>query len=418
MVPLKKNSMEWFIAFRYLLGRRRMSFISIITYTSIVGAFLGTLVLIVALAIANGFEKEVRDRIVGIFAHAKILQYLGKPIVDYEPLRQEILKNPAVIGASPYILGKIIIEHDHAHDGTMVMGIDPELEKSVTNIEKVIKYGTYSLDSMVSIKGNKLPAVLIGTGIADKLGVRQGAEVILISLIEVEGESNPVPKMLRCVVTGIFETGIFDYDIGLTYISLPTAQSLLSIHGVEGIQLKVNDIFKAGDIARKIRDDLGGYPYKSDDWLNQNKVFFQWINIEKLVIFLVISLICVIAAFNILSSLFMMIMEKRREIGILMAMGSSRHAVLRVFLFNGSLIGLIGSTAGTLVGVLICYVQWRYHIFPLPSDVYFISSVPIQVRWSHVLAVFLSANALCILASWLPAVQASRILPAEAIRYE
>ena len=176
--------MEWFIAFRYLRGKRKVGFISLITYISAAGVFLGTLVLVGALSIANGFEKEVRDRIVGTLAHAKILQYHTRPFTDYDSISTEILKHPEVIGASPYIMGKGGVEHDQIQEGAMIMGIDTELEKDVTDIGKVIEYGSFSLDSMMSKRNRELPGILLGIGMADKMGVRPGSEIVLMSLIQ------------------------------------------------------------------------------------------------------------------------------------------------------------------------------------------------------------------------------------------
>lgn len=410
--------MEWFIAFRYLRGKRKMGFISLITYISAGGVFLGTFVLVVALSIANGFEKEVRDRIVGTLAHAKILQYHSRPFINYDSLCMEILKHPKVIGAAPYIMGKGGVEHDRIQEGAMIMGIDAALESTVTDIGNAVKYGTFSLDSMMSHRKRRLPGIFLGIGMADKMGVRCGAEIVLMSLVPVEGEIDPVPKMMRFAVTGIFETGMYEYDLNLIYISLESAQNLFNMKGVEGIQIRTTDLFKAGEIAKEVKDNLGGYPFKSVDWQSQNKSLFQWMKLEKLIIFIVISLIILVAAFNIISSLIMMILEKRREIGILMSMGSSSRSIMRIFMVNGTVIGFLGSTIGTALGVLICYIQLRWQLIPLPGDIYFINKLPVLLRIVDIVSVYISANIICILAAGYPAWQASKMLPAESIRFE
>ncbi len=410
--------MEWFIAFRYLRGKRKMGFISLITYFSVGGVFLGTLVLVVALSVANGFEKEVRDRIIGTLAHAKILQYHTRPFEGYDSIRVQVLKHPEVVAASPYIMGKAGVEHSQIQEAAMVIGIDPEYESEVTNIKNVIKNGTFNLDSMVSHKKRKLPGILLGMGMANKMGVRKGAEVVLVTLVPIEGEIDPVPKMMRFVITGIFETGMYEYDLNLVYISLKSAQNLFNTDGVEGIQIKTTDMFRAGEIAKEVKDDLGGYPFKYIDWQSQNKSLFQWMKLEKLIIFIVISLIILVAAFNIISSLIMMILEKRREIGILMSMGSSSKSIMKIFMLNGTVIGFICSTLGTALGVLICYIQLRWQLIPLPGDIYFINKLPVMLRAMDVLCIYFSANIICILAASYPAFQASKMLPAESIRYE
>ncbi len=410
--------MEWYIALRYLRGKRKHGSNTIVTLFSAIGVFLGSLVLVIALSIANGFEKEVRDRIIGTLAHAKILQYHSRLFEGYDSLRHKILKHPEVIGASPYIMGKIGIEHNQVQEGGMVIGIDIELEKTVTDIESAIKDGEFILDSAVSKKDRRLPGIIVGMGMANKMGVRKGAEIIVVALVSVEGELDPSPKMMRFVVTGVFETGMYEYDLNLVYISLESAQNLFNTKGVEGIQIRTTDIFRAGEIAEEVKDNLGGYPYKSIDWLTQNKSLFQWMKLEKLIIFIVISLIMVVASFNIVSSLIRMIVEKRREIGILMSMGATSWNLMKIFMLYGTIIGLIGSTAGTGLGVLVCYIQYRWNLIPLPGDIYFINTLPVLISTSHILAVYGIANLICILAAIYPAWRASKVPPAESIRYE
>ena len=262
--------MEWFIAFRYLRGKRKIGFISLITYISALGVFLGSLVLVIALSIANGFEKEVRDRIVGTLAHAKILQYHSRPILEYDSLRQVILKHPQVVAAAPYISGKAGVECDQVQEGVMVMGIDAAMETTVTDLAAAIKYGVFSVDSMVSDRQRKLPGILIGIGLADKMGVREGSEVVVMSLAPAEGEFDPVPKMSRFTVCGIFETGMYEYDLNLVYVSLASAQMLFNVQGAEGINIKTTDLFKADRIVQDVKEYIGGYPYRASDWKSQN----------------------------------------------------------------------------------------------------------------------------------------------------
>jgi lipoprotein-releasing system permease protein len=250
------------------------------------------------------------------------------------------------------------------------------------------------------------------------MGVREGSEVVLMSLTEVEGESDPVPRMGRFVVDGVFETGMYEYDLNLVYISIPEARQMFNVQGVEGLRIRTTDMMRAAHIGKSIQDFVGGYPYHCMDWQSQNKSLFQWMKLEKLVIFIVISLIMAVASFNIISSLIMMISEKRREIGILMSMGTQSKGVMKIFLIYGTFIGLIGSTIGTGLGILVCYIQYHWHLIPLPGDIYFINMVPVMIKPVDVTAVYVAANLICVLASIFPAWRASRILPAESIRYE
>ena len=246
------KTIDLFIGLRYLRGKRKSGFISFITYISAGGLLLGTLALIIALSVANGFEKEVRDRIVGTLAHAKILQYYGTPIEKYDSLRRVILKQPDVLAAAPYIMGKGGIEYDKVQEGILITGVDAAVETTVTEIGRKITFGKFFLDSMASERKRKLPSVIIGIGLADKMGVRPGAEVVLGSLTSENGELSTTPSMARFVVSGIFETGMYEYDVGLVYIAIPSAQALMHMKGVEGIQIKTTDLFHADRISNNV----------------------------------------------------------------------------------------------------------------------------------------------------------------------
>ncbi len=409
------RSMEFFVALRYLRGRRRMGFISFITWTSAAGVFLGSLVLVVALSIANGFEKEVRDRIVGITAHAKILQYYSKPITNYDSLRSRILKCRGVVAATPYIMEKGGIEYESVKEGVMIMGAAAATETTVTEVGRKITFGSFALDSALSNKNRRVPGIVIGIGLADKMGVRPGAEIVLGGLTAeaANGEITSIP-MERFVVRGIFETGMYEYDLNLVYISIEACRDLFTMNGVEGIAIRTTDVFKADVISRAVKDSLGGYPYRAIDWKSQNKSLFDWMKFEHYVIFIVISLIILVAGFNIVSSLVMMIIEKRREIGILMGMGATSGAIMRIFMFNGMVIGALGSTLGVAIGVLLCFLQYHYRFIPLPGDIYFIDTLPVLIRAADVTAIYIAANVICFLATLYPAWSASRVLPAKA----
>jgi lipoprotein-releasing system permease protein len=405
--------METFISLRYLRGRRMIG-----TYVTVIGVCLGSFVLIIALSIANGFEKEVRDRIVGTLAHAKIFQYPSMVIKNYDSLRQVISRQQGVTAAAPYITGKGGIEHEQVQEGVLIMGVNDSLEQTVTDIGRSVKFGRFKLDTEKSNRGRSFPGIVIGLGLADKMGVRQGSEVVLMALASSDADGEPTPKMGRFTVTGIFETGMYEYDLNLVYISIPQAQGLLNIKGVEGIQIKTVDLFKAGEIAGKIRETLGGYPYRATDWESQNKSLFKWMKLERLIIFIVISLIMVVAALNIVSSLITTIFEKRREIGILMSMGATSSSILRIFMTYGMVVGFVGSTVGVLLGVILCYIQYHWRLIPLPGDVYFIDKLPVIIRSIDVIAVYAVANIIAWLTTIYPAYKASKTLPAESIRYE
>jgi lipoprotein-releasing system permease protein len=413
--------MEWFIALRYLKGKRKFQFVNIIAYISASGVLLGSLVLVVALSVANGFEKEVRDRIVGMFAHARIMQYFGRPLENADSLRQIILKTPGITGAAPYLSGKGSVEYDGAQEGVLIMGIDDSLERTVTDLARTITHGKLALDSALSINRKRYPGVLIGSGLSDKLGIREGGELILGTLSAQGGdEADPLSRIRagKYTVAGIFETGMYEYDLSLVYISLRSAQELFQVRGVEGLQVRTADLFSADKTVDRAKTALGGYPFRVVDWKNQNKSLFKWMKLEKLIIFIVVSMIIVVAAFNIICSLIMIILEKRREIGILVGMGASSSSIMRIFLLNGIIIGLVGSTLGVVIGTLLCYAQYHWGLISLPGDIYFIDKVPILIDPVDILAIYGSANVICFLATIFPSRIAAGILPADSLRYE
>jgi len=403
--------MEWFVARRYLISKP-------IALFSALGVFLGSFVLIIALSVANGFEKEVRDRIVGTLAHAKIIQFHSRPITNPDSLEAQILKHPEVLSVSPFISGKGGVEYDRVQEGVIIMGIDAHKEKNVTEMSNSIVYGEFNLDSLRSKRDRKLPTVMIGIGLANKLGVREGNEIVLMALAEVSGALEPTPRMERYAISGIFETGMYEYDLNLVYISIHSAQKLLGQVGVEGIQMKTKNMYHADKVGKEVVELLDGYPYRSTDWKSQNRSLFEWMKLEKIIIFIVINCITLVASFNIISSLIMMILEKRREIGILMSMGARSGMIMKIFLFNGMIIGIVGSTIGTSLGLLLCWIQYRYHLIPLPGDIYFINMVPVLIRWFDIALVFLAANLICLLITLYPAWRASKVLPAQSLRYE
>ncbi len=414
--------MERFIALRYLRGKHKLQFISIISYISAGGVLLGTCVLVVALSIANGFEKEVRDRIVGMFAHARVSKYFNREIKNFDSLRVRLESHPQVRAASAYINGKGVIEKDELQEGVQIFGIQPQREREVSTLDSTIIMGTMELDSVRSENDRLHPGIIVGIGLANKLGIRPGDEIVLLTVASGDEQAmvDPMSAMRagRYTVSGVFESGMYEYDRNLAYISLKAAQKLFSIDGAEGVSLRLRNVFDADRLAPELTEYVGGYPYRTVDWKTRNKSLFKWMNLERLIIFIVISLIIIVAAFNIISSLIMIILEKRREIGILMSMGATPAAVMRIFMLNGVIIGLIGSTVGTSLGILLCWIQYHWNIIGLPGDVYFITTLPVLIRPMDALMVFISANLICFLATIYPAHAASRIMPAEAVRIE
>ena len=409
--------MERFIALRYLLGRR-LGFTTIITLISIVGVMAGTFLLIVTLSVMNGFEKEVRDRILGTFAHGRVLMRYGEFISEPDSIRNDILKHPNVIAAAPFIMGKGAVENLAVQEGVMIMALDDSLEKTVTDIHKKVIAGEFNLDSAESLRGRTYPAIIIGNGLAEKLSLGVNSELVMMTLAMEEGEIDPTPVVMRFTISGVFETGMYEYDQSLIFISIASGQKMFLMNGVEGMSYKCSDMNLSTKIGEELVEQLGPLNYKFGDWQTQNKSLFQWMKLEKLIGFLVLMVIVLIAALNIITSLIMKIMEKQREIGILMSMGASRKSIMKIFMMSGIAISLIGSTVGTTLGVILSALQMHFHVFKIPNDVYFVNFLPSQLFLSDVLFVFLTANIVSLLATIYPAWRASQVLPAQAVRFD
>jgi lipoprotein-releasing system permease protein len=410
-------SYEILIAKRYLRAKRRTGFISLITYFSVGGVFLGTAALIIALAITNGFGNEVLSRIVGTFAHLKIQKYHGEGVAFYDSLAVLIGKHTDVVATAPFVANKVGISSRDVQDGVLLLGIDLEKERKVTDIARNLKFGHLTFDSTVSQNGRRLPGILIGTLLADRLRVDLGDEVTLMSLQAGETwHPGMVPRMGRFVLTGLVECGMYEYDANLCYVSVKNAQDLFTMgDSVTGIHARVRDIFRADKVGQEIQEKLG-YPYYGLDWMAQNRTLFSWMKLEKAVVFAVILLIVLVAAFNIISSLIMVVIEKTKEIGILVSMGAKRKSIRLIFMLEGIVIGLAGTILGAAAGLALCYFQQQYHFIPIPGEVFFIDFLPVQVKWTDTAAVFAATNLLCFLATLYPANRAARLLPVDALR--
>ncbi len=410
-------SYELLIALRYLRSRRRTGFISLITYISVGGVFLGTAALIIALSITNGFGNEVLSRIVGTFAHLKIQRYHAESFEPTDSLTSIIESNPQVEASSPFIVNKVGVSSKHVQDGVLLMGIDIQKENRVSDIVRNLKYGKLNFDSVSSTAGNRYPGMVMGTLLADKLRLDLGDEITVMSLqAGEEWYPGMAPRMSRFVLTGLVECGMYEYDDNICYASIPAAQRLFGMgRMVTGVRVKVKDVFKADVVGQKIQENLG-YPYYGLDWKAQNRTLFSWMKLEKAVIFMVILLIVLVAAFNVISSLTMVVLEKTKEIGILISMGARRASIRRIFLIEGVIIGAAGSIMGGIFGLLFCFLQYHYRFVPIPGEVFFINFLPIQVKWIDTASVLVATNLLCFLATLYPATKAAKLLPVEALR--
>ena len=413
------NKLEWLIAWRYLGAQRKSLFVALIGIFSMLGVSIGVFALVVALAAVNGFEEEVTAQMIGKDAHVELMSYNGEPIANYDSLvREAKTRDTNIVASSPFIIYKVGISSKKVNDGIVIYGIEPETAKEVTDIHKYIKWGEYSVDSLEDLTGKMRPGIILGSGLANRLRVVVGDKLVLQLFQSPDEALGSGPKMMMCVVSGIFETGTYEYDGNLAYIGLKEMQKLLGMgDAVMGIQFRIKDHWKAGDVAYDMSQWLT-YPYYSMDWKAKNITLLKWMNYEKFIVAAVICLIILVAAFNIISSLIMVVIDKTKEIGILRSMGFSKAGIMRVFMLMGSFIGVGGTIVGGTIGLVLCKLQEKYHFITLPGDVYVIPYFPISVHLIDVVLIFVIGIALCVLATLLPAWKASRLDPVGAIRHE
>ncbi|TKJ37570.1 lipoprotein-releasing system transmembrane subunit LolC [candidate division LCP-89 bacterium B3_LCP] len=409
-------SYELFIATRYLKSKRRTGFISLISYLSIAGVAIGVAALIIVLSVMNGFETEVRNRIIGADAHIRLGTHHEEGIVDVESIMDKIRDIDHITGISPYIMDKGLIRIDKRTEGAIVRGVDPATVGDVSDLPQTIIHGGMHLGRTDVTGAENLPGLVLGRMLADRLYATLGDTVILFS----PGAAGPFsqPRAKRFHLAGIFETGLYEYDDIFAYIAIPEAQELYRMTDkVTGIEIKLDDLDKAGQVKEIILGILG-FPYFPRTWHEMHRNLFNWMKIEKWAGFIILSLIVMVAAFNIISSLIMVVMEKRKEIGILKSMGATSASIRKIFIYEGLAVGVVGTVMGVMLGWGLCMLQISYRFFRLPPDIYFLSELPILMRSSDFIMVITAALVLCFLASVYPAHRAAALVPVEAIRYE
>jgi lipoprotein-releasing system permease protein len=410
-------SIESFIARKYFRAKRRTGFISIITYVSIAGVTIGVTALILVLSVMNGFEAEVRSKLIDADAHIRLRKYFTDTITETDSLLKLINKNPRVIGASPTIYEESMIKSSNTQHPTIVKAIDLRSAGKVLDIESKIIHGTLSFDEK-ELEGHKLPGIILGRYLADRLLTLNTDDIVTLFTLPKEGGIFSQPRVMQFYVAGIVELGYYEYDRMFSFISLQSAQKLYNMPGgVSWIEIKIDDYEAADQVAKQIEDHLG-YPFVTQTWFELNKSLFSWMTIEKWGAFVILSLIIMVAAFNIISSLIMIVMEKTREIGILKSMGATSKSIMKIFMYEGIIVGILGTGLGSFLGYIIGFIQMRYKIISLPADVYIIDALPMQMHAVDFLAVSGIGLILCFLASVYPAYKASRLYPVEAIRYE
>ncbi len=428
---------ELFVAARYLRAKRRQAVIGIITVISIVGVAAGVASLIIALAINNGFRQDLQDRLLGSTSHINLLRVEADGIRNWQPLLSQLEKQPHVVGGAPAIYEQVLISRGARAQGAILKGIIPSEENKVSDLLNSVKVGSAApLDTpqasaaaqppseadepnplSARVTSNLAPIVL-GKDMADQLGATVGS---LVTVTSPQGELTPfgiVPKYARFKVVGIFSSGFYDYDNTWAFIRLSDAQRLFDLSDVVSVlEFKVDDIYKAAEIGRNL-EAVAGKGFMSTNWMEQNRALFRALRLERVVTFITIGLIVFVAALNILISLIMMVMEKTRDIAVLVSMGAKKRQVRRIFMYQGLLIGVIGTVIGLTLGYSISWAAGHYHLLSLSAEVYSIDYVPFAPRiWDAVL-VSLVAIGISFVATLYPSWSAARVLPAEALRYE
>ena len=452
---------ELFIATRYLRAKRRQAFIGVITGISILGVAAGVASLIIALAINNGFRQDLQARLLGSTAHISLLRVQSDGISDWRPLLEKLSKQPHVVAAAPAIYEQVLISRGPRARGAVLKGMLPQYERKVSDLLKTVTLGSASaLDEARVVPGLRpgldgeeprhhtdtshaespddlngvqqrvaaMPPIILGKDMADEIGATLNSVVLVTSP---QGELTPfgmVPKYIRFHVTGIFNSGFYDYDSSWAFIRLSDAQQLFGLGDVISvIQFKIDDIYLAGDVSRSLEQaaDLssasqasGSHGFMATSWMEQNKPLFRALRLERVVTFITIGLIVFVAALNILISLIMMVMEKTKDIAVLMSMGTKKAQIRRVFIAQGVLIGVIGTVIGLVLGYSISWAGGHYHFISLSPEVYSIDYVPFAPRLIDGVIVALVSIGISFVATIYPSWSAARILPAEALRYE
>ncbi len=408
-------SFEWFVGGRYLRAKRKQAFISVITILSIAGVTVGVMALIVVIAVMSGAVTELKSRILGVEAHVVVMKH-GGAIADYPQVIRRIERVKGVVSAAPFVYSQTMIRSRYGVSGAVIRGIDPAARgESVPGLSReALKR---DLTSAGDDDGRRVPGVVLGRELARTLRVVPGDWVYLLSPRGMLSPMGHLPSMRRFRVTGVFSSGMYEYDGSFAYINLSDAQHLLRLEkGVTGIEVRVKDAYRADRIAAAIAERLG-FPFWARDWMRMNQNLFSALKLEKTAMFIILTLIVLVAAFNIASTLIMTVMAKTRDIAILKAMGATNRSIRRIFVLNGMIIGAVGTFLGVVLGASLCALLDRYKFIKLPGDVYYFTTLPVNLRATDVLVIALAAMLICFLATLYPANQASRLNPVEAIRY-
>jgi len=411
-------SYEWMIALRYLRARRRQIFISVITLISILGVMVGVAALIVVISVMVGAQEDIKEKILGANSHLTVLSYQGR-LENYQDAVKKIEEIPEVVSASPYIESQVMLLSGAQVVGAVIRGVDPDSALKATTIGAQMLSGKLDYLKPGAFAGEEqLPGIAIGQDLSTLLGAGYGDVVSVISPLGALSPMGLAPSARRFRIVAVFKFGFYEVDSGFVFISLQEAQSFLHApNQADGIEVKLKDLYRANLVAKEIESKLG-FPFWARTWIEAHKPLFAALKVEQMAFSIILALILLVAGLNIISTLVMMVMEKYRDIAILKSMGATDRSVMKIFMYQGLVIGIVGTILGVIAGSLLCWLQIRYQIARINPEVYQFAAIPMKLEWQNVAWISAFAILTSFLSTIYPARQAAKMNPAESLRYE
>lgn len=408
-------SFEFFVARRYLFSKRKQAFIYVISLMSVLGVALGVAALVIVLGVYNGLTTDMREKILGANAHGMVLSTLPDGFALDPGVMDRVLATPGVTGATPFIYSEVMLSAGTGVKGLILRGIDPVQAPKVLSMLQTIKRG--SVEDLA--RADTPPGIILGEELTKRLGLALGSRINLLSPSGQRSTSGFQPRIRPFVVVGIFKTGMYEYDSSLAFLSLDASRDLLGMPKdyLSGIEITVADLFKADEVTTALNSTIG-HRFYARSWMDMNANLFAALKLEKIGMFILLAMVVLIGSFSIVATLVMLVMEKTRDIAVMMSMGATRGMIRRIFMYQGVIIGLVGTLLGYALGLGVGFLLKKYQFIKLPENVYTLDHLPIIITVSDVLIIGAAAMILCFLSTLYPARQASRLKPAEALRYE